>query len=565
MNSFEDIENKIKSARRNASENIDRKILADAGDAFEQSAGDVSRHSFMLKAAAVIVFAALLGLFFIFSRLSQAPDEIVKSQESTKSTQDLVRGRLLITDDKLRTELEQVIEMERAGDVNGLLAVIRNGSMPAKIAAANYLASMDDPRVRELLNKFRTDTDKDANSTSAEIPQGPKSVDVNTAVIVTEDSNVQAMDVNDGVPHIISINPPPGSELPLVCEIEVTFDRPMDPNSYEIVDAFNPDSSPRDFGIFESFVEYDSDANKFILLMRLPANWNGSAMLRNFVSADGIKAEPVTLNYHTLQKSFSDALMKKFDKRQNSNELIEVLQKIKNAQSNLKSVWLTVQETMWYDKKERETKKAVFKFQGDRQFLADISGFMDVPYYVGCDGNNCWLYSGREEYERLIVAAYEDVNEINIDICNPFGLRNGDIIDVCRQYNLGYEGIDVISGRMCYLLSSWRSNPGSYSQNCSISSYWFDAETFLPVQIFFDFAGGRANLMAISYQSINEQIFPGEFSYHSLTDLEPKPPDPLDENYNRRLLYIIDGSSNGRMSVGWYKVGPAGKSGSGMN
>jgi outer membrane lipoprotein-sorting protein len=565
MNSFENIENKIRSARRNTSEHIDRKILTDAGDAFEQSAGGVSRHSFTLKAAAIIVFTALLGLFFIFSRPAQVPDEIVKSQEGIKSTQDLVRDRSTITNDKLRAELEQVIEMEKAGDIDGLLEVVRNGDMPAKVAAVSYLAAMDDSRVQELLNKFRTDTARDENSASAEIPQELKSADVNTAVIATVDSNAQAIDVNDRVPHIVSINPPSGSELPLVCEIEVTFDRPMEPNSYAIVDASNPEKSSRGYGIFESSVDYDAAVHTFIFPVRFPGNWNGSVILQNFVSADGVRAKSVTVSYHTLQKPFSNELMERFDRYETSGELVNVLQKIKDTRSNLKSIQYSIYETSWYGGEERETEKAVFKFQKDRQLFADISGIMNGSFYIGCDGNNCWLYSHGENYERLVSMAYEDVNEFNIDICNPFGLGDSDISDVLRQYNLRYEGMDVLDGRMCYLLSSWRSYPGQYTQNCSIGSYWFDAETLLPVQIFFDFAGGQTILMSFEYQSVNRQISPEEFSYHSLTTLEPSPPEPPDEKYNKTVLTIMDGTSNGRMKVSWYRTGPAGVSGSGLN
>jgi hypothetical protein len=66
------------------------------------------------------------------------------------------------------------------------------------------------------------------------------------------------------------------------------------------------------------------------------------------------------------------------------------------------------------------------------------------------------------------------------------------------------------------------------------------------------------------YDRIDQPIAEENFAIPQVPGLQPAPVDALDGNYTARFLNALDGSS-GSMSVRWGKVGPAGRSSSGLN
>ncbi len=558
-NGFEDIEKKIKEIGKKTSADIDKSVLDDAFNVLEQvprSEQQPPETPIFVAAAAVIIITAILGLFFIFNRPSKPKEKIVKTSEVPRVISLTEPNKPKDAEDKLQAEMETIIALARAGDVNGLRAILNEGSVPAKILAADYLNRitnrLEDQNHKEPKIEFFTQG-------KAEL----YGIDAKSSEAIDPNRN-QAEIIDNAMPRIVSISPPPGSELPLISELEIVFDRPMNPNDFEV----NPDTQKDysiDMGVFYNYVEYIAAQNKFVLPFKLPNNWNGSIVFQNFISADGIKAEPFTVSYNTLENPFSESLLTKFRKSLDSQELINLLQKVKDSRLRIHSLSVTVYHIMWYGKGQEKTHEADFKFQGNRQFYADISEIMNAPFYIASDGTYCWFYLGREGGEKLKAAAFDDINEINVNICNTFGIRDAEILDVIKKYNLQYEGTDSIDVQQCYLIRSYQSSESGMGTICSISTWWIDAQSFMPVQIFFDYGGDNTKLVRFIYRSINEPFADDVFSYHSLTNLEPNLPEPLDEGYDRRFLKCVDGSTNGRMSVRWGMKGPKGTSSSGLN
>lgn len=559
-NGFEDIEKKIKEISKKTSAQIDKRILDDAFGVLEQvpRSEQPSERPIFVAAAAVIIITVILGLFFIFNRPSKPKEKIVKTSETPIVISLTEPNKPKDAEDKLQAEMEKIIALARVGDVNGLQVILNEGSEPAKLLAADYLNRIQNQLDSRISQKKLTEPQK---SVKVQLS------DANEHAVETTDLNQNQTEaiIDNEIPRIVSVNPPSGSQMSLVGELEIVFDRPMDANDFEVVSSGRQKDYPAELGVFYNYIEYIADENKFILPLKLPNNWNGSIRFQNFVSADGVKAEPFTASYNTLENPFSESLLTKFRKSLDSQELISLLQKVKDSRLRLNSLSETVYTIMWYGKGQEKTHEATFKFQGSNQFYADISSIMEIPFYLACDGNNCWLYSSRKEEEKLKAVAFEDINEMSVDICNPFGIKDADIHDVIERYNLQYEGIEPIDSQQCYLIRSWQAGAENIGTNCSISSWWFDMQTFMPVQIFFDYGGDNSKLVRFIYHGINEQMSDEVFTYHSLTNLEPNLPEPLDEGYNIRFLNCIDGSTNGRMSVRWGMKGPKGTSSSGLN
>ena len=66
------------------------------------------------------------------------------------------------------------------------------------------------------------------------------------------------------------------------------------------------------------------------------------------------------------------------------------------------------------------------------------------------------------------------------------------------------------------------------------------------------------------YVRVNQPIPDEQFQPETGPGIQIQDPKPLDEDYTRRFLNVIDGT-NGRMSVRWGRKGPKGWYSSGLN
>ena len=138
-------------------------------------------------------------------------------------------------------------------------------------------------------------------------------------------------------PRMVSVDPPPDTEVAQVIRLDVTFDRPMDPTSYGL-NSVEPVDPGRHFALIGP-ADYDPAKRRFSMRVGLPASWNGELALRGFRGQDGVEAAPIVLKYRTGRQVVADSLQAEFDGAGRSAEdLRRVVEKVREARRKLTSV-----------------------------------------------------------------------------------------------------------------------------------------------------------------------------------------------------------------------------------
>jgi outer membrane lipoprotein-sorting protein len=365
-------------------------------------------------------------------------------------------------------------------------------------------------------------------------------------------------------PKVISINPPPDSKMALLSELKITFDQPMMPEEFNVVDASVDKNNPRsNVGIILPFCSYDANTNTFTLLLALPGNWNGQVRLFGFKNVDGVETNDVVVDYHTLKDGLSKDLLARFEKEKQSTELRELLKKIKEARAGIVSLSEKVNWTI--DRGDyKETESIVIKMNTGGRFFLDMNGMFKNKWKIGCDGNQCWSYyvtGGKEDH--LVKEDLKDINKINISICDLFGLNKKDIDEILRSNNLEYGGTSLYDGQKCYVIRSWTALASTVYTACYVDEWLVEGKNYMPVQMTRFYTRDR-DIYEYSYDSVNMPIPDSEFKPDSLTDV-PGISEPLGEGYDKRFIRVIDGTSYGNMSFSWGKSGPKGTASGGLN
>jgi hypothetical protein len=369
---------------------------------------------------------------------------------------------------------------------------------------------------------------------------------------------------NSNRPKIVSINPTSDSKMALMSELKITFDQPMMPDEFNAVDA-SVDKNTAVYSrvaIISPFCSYDSNNNTFTLLLALQGNWNGQIRLCEFKNIEGVEANDVVIDYHTLKDSFSKDLQARFEKQRQSTELRELLKKIKEARAGIFS--LSEKASWTIDRGDyNETQSIVIKMNTGGRFFVDMSGMFKNKWKIGCDGNQCWdYYVTRDKEDHLTKEDLKDINEIKISICDLFGLSKKDVNEVLCSNNLEYGGTALYDGNNCFIIRSWTAVTSPVSTACYVDEWLID-KNYMPVRMTRIYTSGR-DIYQYSYESVNMPIPDWEFRPDSLTSV-PAISEPLGEGYDKRVIRVIDGTSSGNMSFHWGKSGPKGTSGSGLN
>jgi outer membrane lipoprotein-sorting protein len=375
-------------------------------------------------------------------------------------------------------------------------------------------------------------------------------------------ADVAAADQNK--PKVISINPPSDSKMALLSELKITFNQPMMPDEFNVVDAsVDKNNAWSNVGIISPFCSYDANSNTFTLLLALPGNWNGQVRLFGFKNIDGIEANETIVDYHTLKDGLSKDLMARFEKERQSSELRELLKKIKEARAGIFSLSEKVNQTI--DRGDyKKTESIVIRMNKGGRFLLDMNGMFKNKWKIGCDGNQCWSYyvtGGKEDH--LEKEALKDINEMNISICDLFGLNKKDVDKILRSNNLEYGGTSLCDGQQCYVIRSWTALASPVYTACYVDEWLVESKDHMPVRMTRIYTRGR-DIYEYSYDSVNMPIPDSEFRPDSLTDV-PGISEPLGEGYDKRFIRVIDGTSYGNMSFSWGKSGPKGTVSGGLN
>jgi hypothetical protein len=200
-----------------------------------------------------------------------------------------------------------------------------------------------------------------------------------------------------------------------------------------------------------------------------------------------------------------------------------------------------------------DSKSATFKWAKPNLFYADASQEMLScgVFRIGCDGQKWWWHIDKE----LVVSPVRDMHRVNVCLGDPFDLVSVTPAEAARESHLAWSGTSRFGGRETLALTSWDSDG---------RGRWFiDPNTHLAAGVEQNIRYGVYRTRFIA-DALNETIPAAEFAMPRPAGLVPKTDEPLDEGYTNRFVNIRDGS-DGRMSVRWGRIGPKGRSSSGLN
>lgn len=158
----EDIEQSIKKLRRPTTAETDERILNDAFAALEKSTSgagrlDIRRIAKFAAGAAVIIAVVLIGIGIFTGPAEEPVREAVKKMDVSVPKEAVETPADEQATAKLERELELGVEMFAAGDVDGLVAMLTDGQLQSKLAAAYFLAEIGDERAIDALEKLSTE------------------------------------------------------------------------------------------------------------------------------------------------------------------------------------------------------------------------------------------------------------------------------------------------------------------------------------------------------------------------------------------------------------------------
>ena len=233
---------------------------------------------------------------------------------------------------------------------------------------------------------------------------------------------------------MVSVDPPSGSETSVFTTVRIRFDRPMNPDCYELVDLTS-ERFPTDRTLGPFPAEYDPPSNTFTFCIFLPISSKTRLELRGVRGADGSEADAVPIEYRagkTLYSAQQETRIAEAGRSAQLRELVEEVRRkrlaMKSAEEHIRTIGLGGERLGWSAGLSMQGCR--FAFQGQRQFYADVSGIMQMPFLVGSDGRQCWhVYQ-----DRVITCPFETIHEKDTRFCDPFGInRFADAEETIRE------------------------------------------------------------------------------------------------------------------------------------
>ena len=364
-------------------------------------------------------------------------------------------------------------------------------------------------------------------------------------------------------PRVVSIDPPSGSETSVFTTVRIRFDRPMNPDCYELADLTS-ERFPGQGTVGPFPAEYDPPSNTFTFHIFLPMSSKTRLELRGVRGTDGSEADAVPIEYRagkTLYSAQHEARIAAAGRSAQLRELVEAVRRkrlaMKSAEQHVRWIGLGGERPGW------STTVIMlgcrFAFQGQRQFYADVSGFMKMPFLVGSDGRQCWhVYQ-----DRVITCPFETIHEKDTRFCDPFGInRFRDAEETIRELRLEYLGVVEHEERSCHRIRSWLDASASSLVRGGMHDWLIDVQTLLPA-LREEFSGMCSARTEFTYERIDDALSEETFQPPKRLDLKSQPLEPLREGRDRYFLYLRDGS-DGPMRVQWGQYGKEGRDNSGL-
>jgi hypothetical protein len=413
--------------------------------------------------------------------------------------------------------------------------------------------------------------EEDLNKERKQFPSdGFQSVDHRLAGLYVWRFHTQALPMvaQSKPPQTTTISPAPGSQTSFLTFLEIQFDQPMMPPGQGcpcLLFEDDPDG-PR----IISRIQYDAAKRAFRIPLLLPPNKKVAFTLTKFLSADGVAANPVKLQYQVSGEEFAEADREKTEAGAREPHLLELLGTMKQERRQINSIAERVQTLMLQQRNglffELQSQSAAFKWQKPDQYYGDATGPMLTcsDFRIGSDGQRWWWHEESFYDTNLVVCPVKEMHELNITLDDPFDLSDLTLVVAAAQLGLKYAGLAKFRAVDCFQVEAWHIDripnmtPLGY-----LVQWWIDPENYRPTQVT-AFGCGYVSRMRFLYDSVNEPLPPGDFAIPRLEGLPPTPPEPLDADYTNRFINLGDGS-DGNVSLRWGKKGPKGTSSSGLN
>ena len=380
----------------------------------------------------------------------------------------------------------------------------------------------------------------------------------------------------EGRPKVLAVSPQSDSTIPLLTFVTVQFDRPMNPNDYGLAVPKGPDGrrfKGRERPQLTQYVEYDRQTRCFTLPLTVPPDWAGPIQLTRFCSEDGVRAEPITLHYRASAQRFSESLQHRIRAAGESQELRQLLERIREANRSIASVFeqIRVEAGILAPTKAFVSHGAVLRMQRPNQFYVRVDEILGPPTRIGSDGAVCWhrglggLGTGLEgtvmfdaggnlsEYralDRLVECPVGSVAEREIVFCDPFGVNAADVNIVIESLMLEYMGMVDFFGCRCHRIRSWNMKPFTQRDRLSNLRDWYiDSQTLLTKCVDTDGVVRRV----YEYSHVNQPIAVEEFRWDCDADRKSIAPEAYGEKFDRQRIRVNDGTDDDRPRVGWYR------------
>ncbi len=424
---------------------------------------------------------------------------------------------------------------------------------------------------------FEVDTQAQTARYNAEYEQrsvnlSPEAIEVMSEPLPDHRATLAQQARDSSRPRVVSVQPTPGaSGVNPRTELRVRFDRPMDPLAAKI----NWESG--DFVACE-FPRYDSNTFEFVFPIHLAGGVLHQLAINKdelgfgewgFLTPDGKLAALYVWRFTTEKESgavsgaATQAVPAASPNRKDSQpgqdpQLLSLLQRMQQRQSAVTSCFERVQELAPHHRRgmrKLSLQGSTFKWQQPGQYYGDVSQVVSGLLRIGCDGQNWWWESDSSAVPDLCLCPTKSMQLLNISLADPFSLSSDPPSNAIINLGLIYAGLTNRAGVQYHLVEAGAGGPSTNSG----PRWWIDANTWLIAEI--EDQGRRTRFL---YEAVNQPLPKAEFAPPALSRAKIQPLDPLDAGYTQRFVNLRDGA-DGRMSVRWGKVGPKGRSSSGLN
>lgn len=426
---------------------------------------------------------------------------------------------------------------------------------------------------RVVINQPNPSFGSESESRRLEPRDGFQSADHQLALSYTWSFRTEAAQKQEQpIPAIKRVSPAAGSIVPCRPFIEIQFDQPMaapDIAPLWITSSAGPLKQPQ---MFDS--TYDPADHTFRIPFIFPSNDVAQLNIHGFQSASGVPAHPVSLRYNTSDAELSDEEQQKTAAQIQDARLQNLLSDMKAKRLQLTSVAERVQDMMLARAHnaghfvEMDSTESAFKWQQPNQYFADVTAAMKMcsDFRIASNGKQWWWHVQPTVNSKVVfqICPVADMSELNISICDPFGLVVDTPINAARNLELNYVTASDPGNPDICRVQGWqieRDFPGMLQ---GTRLRWrIDTKNKNVIDMTASGSGYEFH-RRFYYDTLNTSLPESDFAAPVFKDLTALEPEPLDSNYTNRFINLRDGQ-DGDMSVRWGKKGPAGRSSGGLN